>query len=116
MVQNSLMPLSIKINQKRNEMIFLGNQYGLNSPEVIKVSRQLDDFLNKLYDYQKQPRIYTIAIWKLMVEITRKSIFPASSLRRDQVLICYSTNRALSTVCFSSICAIFLNEDFILGG
>lgn len=54
MVQNSLKPLSNKINQKRNEMIFLGNQYSLTSPEVIKVSRQLDNLLNKLYDYQKQ--------------------------------------------------------------
>ncbi|MBT2668707.1 aspartyl-phosphate phosphatase Spo0E family protein [Bacillus sp. ISL-4] len=92
------MPWSIKINQKRNEMIFLGNQYGLNSPEVIKVSRQLDDFLNKLYDYQKQPRIYTIAIWKFMGDITRKSIFPASSFEIRFLFAIQQTGRYLQYV------------------
>ncbi|WNS79023.1 aspartyl-phosphate phosphatase Spo0E family protein [Domibacillus sp. DTU_2020_1001157_1_SI_ALB_TIR_016] len=35
--------------EKKAEMIYLGNQNSLTSPEVIKASQQLDCLLNKLW-------------------------------------------------------------------
>ncbi|MGF6952453.1 hypothetical protein QF028_004958 [Neobacillus sp. B4I6] len=52
MVRNLSEVLHVQIEQKRKEMILLGNQYSLTSPKVIQVSQQLDDLLNKLYYLQ----------------------------------------------------------------
>jgi len=35
-----------KIEQKRNELIHIGLLYGLNSPNVVKESQELDKLLN----------------------------------------------------------------------
>ncbi|WP_240794215.1 aspartyl-phosphate phosphatase Spo0E family protein [Bacillus sp. BHET2] len=42
--------LSMRINQKRSEMISLGESLGLCAAETIKCSQQLDQLLN---DYEK---------------------------------------------------------------
>jgi hypothetical protein len=41
--------LRIQIEQTRNEMILLGQQYGLASPRTIQVSQKLDHLLNTLH-------------------------------------------------------------------
>ncbi|MBZ5753781.1 aspartyl-phosphate phosphatase Spo0E family protein [Metabacillus litoralis] len=56
-VKNLYEMLFVQIERKREEMIFLGTQHGLTSPEVIKASQQLDHILNNLnhlknYTYQ----------------------------------------------------------------
>jgi hypothetical protein len=53
-VQNLSEVLHVQIEQKREQMILLGNQYGLTSSKVIHVSQQLDDLLNKLYCLKNQ--------------------------------------------------------------
>ncbi|MDQ0244108.1 hypothetical protein J2S09_001653 [Bacillus fengqiuensis] len=54
MMQNLPEVLYVQIEQKREEMILLGDQYGLTSPKVIQVSQQLDDLLNRLSYLQSQ--------------------------------------------------------------
>lgn len=41
--------LHAQVQKKKAEMIYLGNQNGLTSPEVIQASQQLDCLLNKLW-------------------------------------------------------------------
>ncbi|WP_342045239.1 aspartyl-phosphate phosphatase Spo0E family protein [Bacillus sp. OTU530] len=56
MNQNSYKVLSVQIEHKRKEMIYLGHRYGLTSPEVIQASQQLDCLLNKV-DYLNSPSL-----------------------------------------------------------
>jgi Spo0E like sporulation regulatory protein len=52
-MKNSYEILFIQIERKREEMILLGNQYGLMSTEVIQVSQELDRLLNNLVYLKK---------------------------------------------------------------
>ncbi|XXM73308.1 aspartyl-phosphate phosphatase Spo0E family protein [Lysinibacillus sphaericus] len=65
--------LLVKINQKRAEMISLGENMGLGAQETIECSQQLDDLLNqyqkctkRTYNFQEVPYEFSQAIKTLL--------------------------------------------------
>jgi Spo0E like sporulation regulatory protein len=65
--------LLVKINQKRAEMISLGENIGLGAKETIECSQQLDELLNqyqqcnkRAYSFQEVPYEFSQAIKTLL--------------------------------------------------
>lgn len=56
MIQSTYEIWCAEIERKREEMIFLGNKYGLNSLEVIRAGQQLNNLLNQLCYLEKEPQ------------------------------------------------------------
>ncbi|AEW58688.1 Spo0E family sporulation regulatory protein-aspartic acid phosphatase [Bacillus cereus] len=48
MDENNYEILTFQVEEKRKEMIFLSELYGLTSEEVIRVSQELDFLLNSI--------------------------------------------------------------------
>ncbi|MGR3763635.1 Spo0E family sporulation regulatory protein-aspartic acid phosphatase [Rossellomorea sp. NS-SX7] len=61
--------LLVKINQKRAEMISLGDRLGLGAKETIDCSQQLDRLLNQYQECDKS--IYTINIQEVPYELSQ---------------------------------------------